>query len=300
MSALGWQSIIPGVAYVAATTIQALAVIWHPSYVPSGWQAVGITIAICIGATLFNIFFRPKVPFIEVCAVLVYAVVFIVLVAIFFGVHKPPKLDANVLVDIQDNSGWGSLAGACFVGISGPVITLIGSDSGVHLAEEVQDSSKTTPKAMLFVPLINYVSGIIILAAFLLRINNLDAVLETSTGVPYMQVLWNVLQSRGAVTVIACWLVLFFVFGALNSNVTTSRQLYALAREGGFPFPRIVGRVDDTSPHSGFAIADGHLAGVAELSRAYQCIHGHLHNWHIDWLDRRCLFFRLSDNSDDR
>lgn len=243
MSALGWQSIIPGVAYVAATNIQALAVIWHPSYVPTGWETVGITIFVCITATVFNIFFRPKVPSIEVVVLLAYIIMFIVLIAIFFGVNAPSNLDGHLLVDIQDNSGWGSSAGACFVGISGPVITLIGSDSGVHLAEEVKDSSKTTPRAILSVPLINYFLGIVTLAAFLLRIDNLDEILDTPTLVPYIQVLWNILKSRPAVTVVIIWMIVFFVFGALNSNVTTSRQLYALAREGGFPFPKIVSHV---------------------------------------------------------
>ncbi|KAF2094651.1 amino acid transporter [Rhizodiscina lignyota] len=243
MSALGWQSIIPGVAYVAATNIQALAVIWHPTYVPTGWEAVGITIFFCIAATIFNIFLRPKVPFIEVTVLLAYIVMFIVLIAVFFGINAPSHLDGHILVDIQDNSDWGSLAGACFIGLSGPVITLIGSDSGVHLAEEVKDSSKTTPTAMLSVPLINYFLGILTLAAFLLRIDNLDEVLDTPTLVPYIQVLLNVVQSRAAVTVIISWMILFFVFGAFNSNVTTSRQLYALAREGGFPFPKFVSHV---------------------------------------------------------
>lgn len=244
MSALGWQSIVPGSAYVGATSIQAIAVIWHPTYVPTGWQTVGITMGFCILATVFNIFCRPKVPYIEVGALLAYIIVFIALLAILFGINLPwDGLDGYILLDVQDNSGWGSLAGACFVGLSGPVITLIGSDSGVHLAEEVRDSSKTTPIAMLCVPLINYFLGILTLAAFLLRIDNLDEVLETATYVPYVQVLWNVLKSRAAVTVITSWMVVFFVFGALNSNVTSSRQLYALAREGGFPFPRFVSHV---------------------------------------------------------
>lgn len=297
MSALGWQSIIPGVAYVAATNIQALAVIWHPSYVPTGWQTVGITIFWCIAATVFNIFARPKVPFIEVVVLLAYIVMFIVLIAIFFGVNAPADFDGHLLVDIEDSSGWGSLAGACFVGISGPVITLIGSDSGVHLAEEVKDSSKTTPRAMLSVPLINYFLGILTLAAFILRIDDLEEVLDTPTFVPYIQVLWNVLKSRSAVTVVISVMILFFVFGAFNSNVTTSRQLYALAREGGFPFPSIVSRV----------CLSEHLlcqlltisTGIAKISRANECCHRNLRHWYPDQFDCRSLLIRLPYHPDD-
>src|ERR1700712_1132540 len=124
MSALGWQSIIPGVAYVAATTIQAVAVMWHATYVPSAWQSVAITIAVCIIATLFNIFCRPKGPAIELFAVGAYIILFIVLVAVFFGANAPSHFNGKILTDFQDNSGWGSIAGACFIGASGPVITL--------------------------------------------------------------------------------------------------------------------------------------------------------------------------------
>lgn len=297
MSALGWQSIIPGVAYVAATNIQALAVIWHPSYVPTGWQTVGITIFWCIAATVFNIFFRPKVPFIEVVVLLAYIVMFIVLIAIFFGVNPPDHFDGHLLVDIEDSSGWGSLAGACFVGISGPVITLIGSDSGVHLAEEVKDSSKTTPRAMLSVPLINYFLGILTLAAFILRIDNLEEVLDTPTYVPYIQVLWNILKSRSAVTVVISIMILFFVFGAFNSNVTTSRQLYALAREGGFPFPSIVSRV--SFPIIVLCQMLIGLAGVTAIPCSNECSHRHLHHWHPNQSHCWRFLICLPDHSDD-
>ncbi|KAL1956652.1 hypothetical protein VTO42DRAFT_6902 [Malbranchea cinnamomea] len=75
---------------------------------------------------------------------------------------------------------------------SGPVITLIGSDS------EMKDASRQLPKAMLMSAGINCLIGFLMLLAVLFVVGDVGQVLATPTGQPWVQVLWNATQSKHA------------------------------------------------------------------------------------------------------
>lgn len=142
----------------------------------------------------------------------------------------------EVFTDFQDNAGWGSIGTACFVSISGPVITIIGSDSAVHLAEELKDAARQLPKAMLCMAFTNYFLGFVMLLAFVFVVGNVEEVLATPTGQPYIQVIWNATQSSGPTIALVAIIIFFFLFTAVNVNTTASRQIWAFARDGGLPF----------------------------------------------------------------
>ena len=161
---------------------------------------------------------------------LLYFLVFIAFFIILLAMG--PRSNAKeIFIDFQDNAGWGSIGAACFVGASGPVITLIGSDSSVHLAEELKDVSRQLPKAMLTTAVVNYFLGFTMLVAFIAVVGNVDQVLASATGEPWIQVLWNATQS--ATMALTFFVIFFLLFGAIDSNTTSSRQLYAFARDGG-------------------------------------------------------------------
>ncbi|KAF2395912.1 amino acid transporter [Trichodelitschia bisporula] len=243
MCALGWQSYVPGAANVGATTLQGLGVVANSAYVPKAYQTVLLTILICTLAPVFNTLLARKLPVIEGCVFALYIVAFFVflIVLVAMGEHTPAK---TVFTDFQDNAGWGSIGTACFVGITGPVITLIGSDSAVHLAEELRDASRNLPRAMLGYTAVNYVLGFSMLLAFLFVIGDVDAVLASPTGQPWIQVIWDATGSRAATIVMTALIFFFFFFASVNTNTTSSRQLFAFARDGGLPYSSWISRVN--------------------------------------------------------
>jgi amino acid transporter len=155
----------------------------------------------------------------------------------------PRSSATEVFTDFQDNAGWGSVGTACFVGINGPVITLLGSDSAVHLAEELKDSSRNLPRAMLCYAAVNYIIGFAMLLAFIFVVGDVESVLTTPTGQPWIQVIWNATDSKAGTIVMTAIIAIFFLFAAVNTNTTSSRQLYAFARDGGLPFSSWICRV---------------------------------------------------------
>lgn len=235
MCALGWQSYVPGAANVGATTLQGLGAVASGTYVPKAYQTVLLTILLCAAAPLFNTFLARRLPGIEGAVFSFYMLAFLAfLIALL--VMGPRSSAKEVFTHFENDSGWNSIGTACFVAINGPVITLLGSDSAVHLAEEMKDASRNLPRAMLSYAAVNYAIGFIMLLAFMFVIGDVQSVLATSTGEPWIQVIWNATESKGATITMTAIVAFFFLFAAVNTNTTSSRQLYAFARDGGLPF----------------------------------------------------------------
>jgi amino acid transporter len=67
-------------------------------------------------------------------------------------------------------------------------------------------------------------------------LGDLESVLSTPTGFPFIQVFYNATGSKGGATAMSCILVLSAVANAMTNMATASRQLFAFARDKGLPF----------------------------------------------------------------
>lgn len=247
MCALGWQSYVPGAANVGATALQGIGVIANRNYRPQAWHTVLITILFCLIAPLFNTVLARRLAIIEGIIFLLYLVAFLVFVIVLLT--KGTKSSGEVVfLQFQDQNDWGSIGTACFVGLNGPVITLLGSDSAVHLAEELRDASRNLPRAMLSYAALNYTLGFVMLLVFLFVLGDIDTVLNSPTGQPWIEVIWNATRSFGGTIAMVAIVAFFFLFASVNTNTTSSRQLFAFARDGGLPYSSWISRVSCSSP----------------------------------------------------
>lgn len=245
MCVLGWQSLIPGSANVCGSIFQALGIMVSDTYVPEAWHVAIITIAICTFAVIFNTFLARKMPGIEGFVFGLYILVFLALVIVLFSMGDRAKAE-DVFTNFQDNANWGSIGTACFVSVSGPLITLTGADSQVHLAEELKDASRQLPKAMLLTAAVNYSIGLVTMIAIVFVVGDVEEVLATTTGQPWIQIVWNATQSKTPTLVFMAFTIFFLIFCAVNANTTSSRQIFAFARDGGLPFSPWISRVSPT------------------------------------------------------
>lgn len=103
------------------------------------------------------------------------------------------------------------------------------------MAEEVESPSRVIPRAMMLSVGINGCLGFGILVAVLFCQGNLEAAIASSTGYPFMEILY---EATGSVpgTLAMCAIVLIInccaVIGVLAA---ASRQLWSFARDKGLP-----------------------------------------------------------------
>lgn len=246
-SALGWQTALVVTAYTAAQQFEALIALNLPSYRIQGWHGTLLSSAVAVFAIVFNTALARKLPLFEVIVGVLNVLGFAAFLAVLWSMAPLHDADGDdeirrrneAWTEFQDNAGWGSVGLATLVGILGPSVTLIGADSACHLSEEVRDASWVLPRSMVVTAAINYTVSFVMTVAVMMTVGDrASGLLDSRTGQVYVQVLLNVTQSRAGTSVLTALMAVLLFFCAVNGVTTSSRQLFAFARDKGLPFSR--------------------------------------------------------------
>ncbi|KAB8068941.1 amino acid transporter [Aspergillus leporis] len=242
LCAMGWQCAIVSIAYLAGTIIQGLIVLNHEDYTSERWHGTLLVVAITFFGILFNTFLAKKLPFVEVL-ILILHVVGLFAIVIPLWVLAPRRSAKQVFTEFNNGGGWNSVGTATLVGFSTTITALIGYDCAVHMSEEIKDASETLPKAMITSVLINDCAGFLMLVTICFTLGDIDEVLATPTGYPFIQVFYNATNSLPGTNTMTAVLVLTLTASTITELATASRQLWSFARDGGLPFSGFFGYV---------------------------------------------------------
>jgi amino acid transporter len=142
----------------------------------------------------------------------------------------------EVFTTWTDGGGWGSLGTSALVGLATPLWCFIGPDAGAHMSEELKDASVVLPKAMMWATFFNGMFGIIMMITFVICGGALDSVLDSPTGVPVLQAVYNATGSISGTAVMGTILIILTFFASVSVAASSSRQIWAFARDKGLPF----------------------------------------------------------------
>jgi choline transport protein len=234
-SVIGWQTAMASISFACAQQFEGLIALNVPSYVIKGWHGTLLSIGVTVFSMLWNTLLVRKLPFVEGVIVILHILGFIAFVTILWVMspHSDPK---EVWTHFEDNGDWHSIGLSCLVGLTGPVITLIGADSACHLSEELKDAAWVLPRSMVAAAIINYTLGFAMTVTIMSTLGNIDEVMSTRTGQPYIQVLLNATGSRAGTSVMTAVMAVLLLFSAVNLVTTSSRQIFAFARDKAVPF----------------------------------------------------------------
>ncbi|EAU36667.1 predicted protein [Aspergillus terreus NIH2624] len=235
---LGWHTGIAGCCYTVANMMVGVVAINYPdTYTYEPWHVTLLVIAVALVALLFNTLLAQKLPLIEGMILIIHCFG-------FFGILIPlwvlsPKPDASdVFGSIEDRGGWGNNGLACLVGLVGPIYALI--------AEEIRDASRVLPLGMIWTLILNGSTGLVMIVTFAFCVGDIDHVLESQTGFAFIQVFLNSTGSVRAATGMTVVIMVMQFCAAISNVATTSRQIYAFARDKGLPFSNFLSKVNPT------------------------------------------------------
>ncbi|KIV95884.1 hypothetical protein PV10_03485 [Exophiala mesophila] len=234
LCSLGWQSGVSIGCFLAATEIQGLIVLNNDDYVYERWHGTLLTIAVVLFVAFFNTFLAQHLPLVEGLVLCLHLGGFICILVPLWVLG--PRGDSHeIWTTFSDEGGWGSTGLATLVGIITPVTAFLGADAAVHMSEELKDASKTLPRVMISTSVVNGALGFVMLITFCYTLGDLEEVLSTPTGYPFIQVFYNATGSKGGATAMSCILVVSAIANGMTNMATASRQLFAFARDGGVP-----------------------------------------------------------------
>ncbi|KAK5169166.1 uncharacterized protein LTR77_006475 [Saxophila tyrrhenica] len=258
MSTLGWLASVASSVYVCATQIQAIINVTRPDYAFTNWQITLIMLALTAVTIGFNTWGTPFFPQLEIGSLIGHiAGFFVVLIPLWALCEK--NTASEVFTSFTDQSGFNNMGAAYLTCQVYVMYCNLGSDSVVHISEEVGNASLVVPRAMWWSYVGNVLAGIVMLITMLFCIGPLDPVvrpheaqLQMSTdlmvsqiksGVPYL-LLFDRTGSKGLSLALNIILFLLIYLGNITALATAAREMFAFARDRGLPFSKWVGKMN--------------------------------------------------------
>ena len=241
----GWMSVLAWVAsqasgpFLVTTLIQVIIQVTQPDFSFPRWQYTLIALAFLTITIGFNTWGAPFLPTLETWSLIGHVMGFIVVIVPMWAMS--PKNSAHeVFLEVVNNSGWGSIGGACPINQVSVLYCILGSDTAVHISEEVEDASWVVPRCMWWSYLLNGLLALITLIIMLFTFGPLDETITYET--PYLALLLNTGSNAVAIALLIILLLLIYL-GNITLLATVSREAWAFARDKGFPFSGWISKV---------------------------------------------------------
>ncbi len=182
-----------------------------------------------------------------------YLILVVTVILIIMFLMAAPNMDLSKAFTFVNNTGdagggvspgYGSWM-AIIIGFLYPLFTITGFDASAHTAEETVDARNTIHKGMLHSVFWSGVFGLILIIAMIMAIPDLTAAAKSG---------WSSFNNVFISAILSSALGKLMLIGVLVSNflcalaavTSTSRMIYAFARDGGLPFSKTLASVSPT------------------------------------------------------
>ncbi|KAJ4354471.1 uncharacterized protein N0V89_006208 [Didymosphaeria variabile] len=225
LTAIAWQVYLAGACFIVGSLVQGLIALNNPNYVYHRWHGTLLTVAVVALSAVYNVVLAKRLPILGQL-LLVCQVVGLFATVIPLWVKGPKGQASQVLFQVEDNGGWGNKGLSAMIGLAPIVGVLNGYDCIAHMSEEINDASRVLPIAMIFSVSLNIVLFLIMGITLIFCLGDLDSVINTNTGQPFIQIYYNATQSHSGTSVMVGVSVILIVFCGVNEVATSSRQIW--------------------------------------------------------------------------
>ena len=146
------------------------------------------------------------------------------------------------------------------------------------MAEEVQNADVIVPWSMVFTTILNGAFGFAMVIAVLFVTVDIESALESPTGslgYPYMDIFLTATNSHAGASVMISILITITICATVAFVATTSRLIWAFARDRGFPGWQYVKKVrhhyQNSLAYQARVCADTNLVGPTNQHRPPPC-----------------------------
>ncbi|KAK6951328.1 hypothetical protein Daesc_007861 [Daldinia eschscholtzii] len=231
----GWLTLVTTEGFFAAQFISAAAVIAsNGAYAIEEWRTYLIFLAIVTFTTGSNIW-GNRILGRWNDAALYWSLLGVVVISIVLLTTSDKNGAEFVFAEFQNETGW-SDGMAWILGLLQSALSLIGFDAALHMTEEMPRPAVDAPRAIIYAVVVGGVTGVAFILVILFCITDPDTVLNTPTKMPIAELILQGTGSRAAATILTLMLAVCFINGTNGCVTSSSRLLYAMARDKGIVY----------------------------------------------------------------
>ncbi|KAM4064419.1 amino acid permease [Hirsutella rhossiliensis] len=230
----GWIALVATNALLSSQLILGIISLLHTGYEAQRWHQFLIYIGLTLLSFAINASLNSLLPLVYKGA-FVWSIGGFVLVCITVLACASPSYNSSYFVfrDFINKTGWPDGI-AWLLGLLQGGLGVTAFDAVAHMIEEIPSASIEGPKIMVFCVGIGTCTGAIFLIVLLFVAGNISDVIESSAG-PLLQIFYHATKSHvGAICLLMLPLVCL-IFATLSVMTTSSRMIFAFARDGGLP-----------------------------------------------------------------
>ena len=139
-----------------------------------------------------------------------------------------------------------NLSYAFLLGLILPLYTITGFDASAHISEETLDARRTVPRSMITAVVVSAVFGLLMVCSFVLAMKDPAAAAKDGANV-FFNLLAGLPVPAALKDALYLGIVVANYLCALAAVTSTSRMVYAFARDGGLPASRVWRHVSPTT-----------------------------------------------------
>ncbi|KAL4749594.1 hypothetical protein BDW72DRAFT_214010 [Aspergillus terricola var. indicus] len=241
-----WIAICTGIAIIPAQQIMGIVLFYYPDFDAQPWHYFLIYQAINTLVMLYNIGLLQRSLWIHDAAFFItlasFFVITITCLSRSAGNYEP---STTVWETFLNDSGWSSGGVAFLTGLVSPNYMFAGIDGALHLAEDCRNAATAVPWALMSTLTIGFGTSFAFMIAMLYCTHDLQAVVETITGVPIYEIWYQATRSPAAATIFVVLLCFAATFALIGAQETASRLTWSLARDEALWGSKWIGKIHD-------------------------------------------------------
>ena len=243
LTCLAWIATVATESIFAGTIIQGLIILDNPDYVAKQWQGTLLAWAIVALAIFINCVVPSLLPKFEIFILVFHLAGFVAIMTTLL-VLSPHGSAKSVFLTALNEGGWSTQGLSYCVGFLGNVATFVGADASVHMAEEIDNAALNIPRAIFTSMTMNGLLGFAMMLTILFCLGDVESVLESATGYPFIQIFYNGVGSIAGATAMAAVVLCLTWACAIGITTTASRMTWSFARDRGTPFSHFIMKVE--------------------------------------------------------
>ncbi|KIW80457.1 hypothetical protein Z517_07073 [Fonsecaea pedrosoi CBS 271.37] len=233
MTLLGWWIIACSGATLSAVSIIGMVSFWYPDLVLHAWQTWLVYVGVVCMTAAPVVLFPKAVPRIAQFVLTMSIVGFVICFTIVLAMKKQVVPGSTVTKLNQGTSGWPDGLG-WFLGICNALFAYVGTDSPIHIAEEMHRPGRQIPEAMNTTILIGFLTTMPLMVAMMYTVADTDAVVNSA--LPSLEAFYQITGSKGVSTFMLAWTTVIYTVCVVPQWVTCGRMAWAFSRDNGLPF----------------------------------------------------------------
>jgi choline transport protein len=135
-------------------------------------------------------------------------------------------------------SGWSNPGVGFCIGLLAPTFVVSGFDGVIHMSDEVKDAPMRVPRSIWMTVVINAVFCWVFSICILYYLGDYTKVLESPTGLPFIELVYEATKSKPATNLIVVLVLLVSIVGNFSIIASVSRLVLAFARDHGLPYSK--------------------------------------------------------------